>query len=587
MGTYAMSFWRKVCRGVATASVAAMLSACVGGSGSSVPMSGPTSAAAPTVTVGVNPTSLAAGKWATLMWSSTSATSCTASQNPAGPFSGAIGVSGTLTVNPATAGPYTYQVSCAGTGGTASSSATLTVNAPPPAPTVTSTLSPTSVTLGQSATLTWTSSNATSCAGSESSTNGGFTSGSIATSGSQSITPLAAGTYTYTILCNDSSETAQAMVALIVSAALTANTVPVIADNGPAGGPGAFNVPFVSVTVCVPSTTTCQTIDHVLLDTGSFGVRILASALGTFALPPVTASGEAPMGECAQFASGFTWGSVRTADVKLAGETASSIPIQVIGDTGSAYANVPSDCSSAGANLSDLASLGSNGILGVGLGAQDCGAACVTQIVPGTYYVCNARGCTGSTATVAQQVSNPVILFTMDNNGVVLQMPAVGQSGGINVVGTLIFGIGTQSNNALGSAQVFTSDPSFNFTTTFQGTADTASFIDSGSNGLFFADSLPPCSNAIGFYCPATPSTLSATNSSLNGATGTVTFMIVSADSLLAAGATAGPVGGTAVNLGPGLSSFDWGLPFVFGRKVFTAIEGQSTPGGTGPYWAY
>jgi len=32
---------------------------------------------------------------------------------------------------------------------------------------------------------------------------------------------------------------------------------------------------------------------------------------------------------------------------------------------------------------------------------------------------------------------------------------------------------------------------------------------------------------------------------------------------------------------------FDWGLPFFFGRNVFTAIEGQSTPAGPGPYWAF
>ena len=30
-----------------------------------------------------------------------------------------------------------------------------------------------------------------------------------------------------------------------------------------------------------------------------------------------------------------------------------------------------------------------------------------------------------------------------------------------------------------------------------------------------------------------------------------------------------------------------WGLPFFFGRNVFVAIEGQSTPAGVGPYWAY
>ena len=38
---------------------------------------------------------------------------------------------------------------------------------------------------------------------------------------------------------------------------------------------------------------------------------------------------------------------------------------------------------------------------------------------------------------------------------------------------------------------------------------------------------------------------------------------------------------------GPNAGSFDWGLPFFYGRAVFTAIEGQSTPGGAGPYWAF
>jgi hypothetical protein len=38
---------------------------------------------------------------------------------------------------------------------------------------------------------------------------------------------------------------------------------------------------------------------------------------------------------------------------------------------------------------------------------------------------------------------------------------------------------------------------------------------------------------------------------------------------------------------GPNSGTFDWGLPFFFGRNVFTAIESQNTPGGVGPYWAY
>jgi hypothetical protein len=34
-------------------------------------------------------------------------------------------------------------------------------------------------------------------------------------------------------------------------------------------------------------------------------------------------------------------------------------------------------------------------------------------------------------------------------------------------------------------------------------------------------------------------------------------------------------------------SGFDWGLPFFFGRSVFTAIEGRSAGGSVGPYMAF
>jgi hypothetical protein len=70
------------------------------------------------------------------------------------------------------------------------------------------------------------------------------------------------------------------------------------------------------------------------------------------------------------------------------------------------------------------------------------------------------------------------------------------------------------------------------------------------------------------------------------GSPGTVNFSIENADTLFSTNNTAfstlggGPSGGAT-------SSFDWGLPFFFGRNVFTAIDGLSTPGGTGPYYAY
>ncbi len=62
------------------------------------------------------------------------------------------------------------------------------------------------------------------------------------------------------------------------------NTATVTVDAGPAAlasgpdGYSAFNQPYVTVTVCAPgSTSNCQTIDHVLLDTGSVGLRLLAA----------------------------------------------------------------------------------------------------------------------------------------------------------------------------------------------------------------------------------------------------------------------------------------------------------------------
>jgi hypothetical protein len=55
-----------------------------------------------------------------------------------------------------------------------------------------------------------------------------------------------------------------------------ANTVPVTVDRGLVG---VVNIPNVSVTICVPGTSVCQTIDHVQLDTASYGLRVVNTAL--------------------------------------------------------------------------------------------------------------------------------------------------------------------------------------------------------------------------------------------------------------------------------------------------------------------
>ena len=78
---------------------------------------------APTVTLSANPTSIAAGQTSALTWSSTNATSCTAS----GAWTGNQALTGTtsVTLNQNS----TYNIACTGAGGIANASATVTVTA--------------------------------------------------------------------------------------------------------------------------------------------------------------------------------------------------------------------------------------------------------------------------------------------------------------------------------------------------------------------------------------------------------------------------------------------------------------------------
>jgi len=369
------------------------------------------------------------------------------------------------------------------------------------------------------------------------------------------------------------------------------NVVAITLDSGPAGVSSRLaNIPYVSVTVCPPgSTSGCQVIDHVIVDTGSYGLRLVASVLNNLSSLPLQQNvGGSPYAECAQFVSGYTWGSVRTADLTVGGLTASSLPLQVIADP--SFSSVPSSCSSTGTNQGTVSALGGNGILGVGSFLQDCGSACASQAIAGTYYACTINTfCSSSAIPLAQQVANPVARLPSDNNGVLVKLPAVATGGASGVTGSLIFGIGTRSNNALGTATVYgIGSTTGYFTTVYNARSYSRAFLDSGSNFYFFNDStLTACTGSTsGFYCPAATRSLTAQIQGTNSATGTVNFSIANATSTFNANPNANAfsdIGATSSDT----SSFDWGLPFFFGRSVFTALEGASTPGGTGPYVAF
>ena len=56
------------------------------------------------------------------------------------------------------------------------------------------------------------------------------------------------------------------------------NVLAVTIDSGPSGS-SYVNGPFATITLCEPGTNNCQTIDHLLIDTGSTGIRVLESVV--------------------------------------------------------------------------------------------------------------------------------------------------------------------------------------------------------------------------------------------------------------------------------------------------------------------
>ena len=375
------------------------------------------------------------------------------------------------------------------------------------------------------------------------------------------------------------------------------HSVVITAGPGPSTVNPYLNGAFVSVTICVPGSSQCTTVPDVLVDTGSSGLRVLASALGGLPLTAMTSAG-ATVANCVQYVDlTYNWGAVARADVKLAGEVASSLPIQIIADPSSTFPAAPSGCTNGGTAANTVDSLSANGILGLSSYLYDCGTACApgTTSNAGVYFACSGTSCQVTTAPLASQLQNPVALFASDNNGISINLPALPDAGSPSTTGTLTFGIGTQTDNGLGRAIVQTQDSDGNLTTTFDGAPYSSSFIDSGSNALYFLDStttgLPDCKLSIGFYCPSATQFLAATNTGANNQSSPVNFAVANADGLPAPNWIFDDVAGGS-SPGPsqsGLPSlyFDWGLPFFFSRTVYVAIEGRSTPGGTGPYWAY
>ncbi len=416
------------------------------------------------------------------------------------------------------------------------------------------------------------------------------------------FTPITVGGESGTLSIASNAASSPNTVSLVgtgASSGATTNTVAGLVDAGPAAlANPALNILYVSVTICAPgSTTNCQVVDHMQVDTGSTGVRVLSEVLNTslaaaLTAKTTTAGAGHSLVECTQFGDGYSWGPIKSADVTIGGKSVAGVSIQVIGDSSVPASLAPANCLNGPGGPTEedtVAAFGANGIVGLSVFLQDCGSACPGD---GTAYAdCTASACAGYAAALTEQLPNPVGKFATDNNGVVIQLPPVTGAGGTNVAGTLVFGVATQANNAIpGTATVFTVDTGTGeFGATLSGNSLPHSFIDSGSNGYFFPNVTTPtlatcASPNTSFYCPATDTTIDATITGTNSATHAANFTV---QNLNEAGATVTAFGGLAGNLGTFASSLDFGLPFFFGRSVFVIFEQSTAGSATGPAVAF
>jgi hypothetical protein len=362
---------------------------------------------------------------------------------------------------------------------------------------------------------------------------------------------------------------------------------------------GYPNQPYISLTVCLPGTTQCQTIDKVKLDTGSTGLRIFASAL-TLTFPYIY-NGSGVLTECYAYGGGSSdWGPVATADVRLGGETASSVNVQLIN---AYYPTIPSDCSSGAGYTPETgpAMTGYNAILGISPFQNDCFDAQYCNNVPGqipAYYSCKGSySCIRVTAPPSMILSNPIAKLSGDNNGYAIQIPSIPDIGATTISGAyLVLGIGTQSNNTPpAGVTTLMSDGYDHILTAFQGESVPTSFIDSGTWDIEFSvPSMPnvttcTLSNGLTGYCPTAPLSLSAF---LNSADATVqkgvSFRLYNGLALQSSNNVmwsdlVSP--NSTPNYGGGSSYFVWGLPFFFGKTIYFGMNGSSSPIGSGMYY--
>jgi len=203
-------------------------------------------------------------------------------------------------------------------GASTSAAVSVTVSAPP-VPTVTIAVAPTSIVLGKSTTLTWSSTNATACTASN-----GWT-GTQTVSGTQSVTPPAVGSLSYVLTCTGSGGSANATAALTVTTPAPTVTISAAPTSSVLGKTATLTWSSTNATACTASgswngseavsgsatvtPTAAGALSYVLTCTGTGGSANATAALTVTTPAPSVTISVSPTTITAGQAATLTWSS--------------------------------------------------------------------------------------------------------------------------------------------------------------------------------------------------------------------------------------------------------------------------------------
>lgn len=370
----------------------------------------------------------------------------------------------------------------------------------------------------------------------------------------------------------------------------TPNQVPISIGSGLNGD--GINTMYISLTMCSNSSgTSCQTVDNIILDTGSFGVKINKSALPesfVLILPRVTTNAGNEVYACNTFGSGYVFADEHYAALNLAGTMTNDVVVQIIENSPSA--EIPDSCIAKGP-FDDFSNFGANGIIGINpaLTLSNSSVLLYKKDINGIYKALTSSEESG--LPVLNQ--NPLPSLVTNNNGFVVSIPPVTQNTNTNVTGTLILGINTEANNQITNQTnlIVASESDLSvvcnsacFYSKISNPESTIPAVfDSGTNGwVFMSNTLPQCDYG---YCPTSPTVWTSSVYSYNFAANE-SYPIsatISADEV---------VNGQSISFAvmPGWGYYNYnnqtlyGSPFFFGKNIYVVFPTQQN---VNPIWGF